>query len=106
MDICPKGDKGLHSALASLLKHPHFCKMRRLFCALLILAAWARGENPAQSSSPETSTASPWAEKAVWYQIFPERFHNGDPQNDPTPEYCRVPEKVRSRWGVIPWTKE
>jgi glycosidase len=24
-----------------------------------------------------------WAKKAVWYQIFPERFRNGDPNNDP-----------------------
>ena len=27
-----------------------------------------------------------WAAEAVWYQIFPERFRNGDPSNDPTPE--------------------
>ena len=25
-----------------------------------------------------------WAADAVWYQIFPERFRNGDPKNDPT----------------------
>lgn len=24
-----------------------------------------------------------WAKNAVWYQIFPERFRNGDPSNDP-----------------------
>lgn len=24
-----------------------------------------------------------WAKRAVWYQIFPERFRNGDPANDP-----------------------
>ncbi len=24
-----------------------------------------------------------WARHAVWYQIFPERFRNGDPSNDP-----------------------
>jgi len=24
-----------------------------------------------------------WAQQAVWYQIFPERFRNGDPTNDP-----------------------
>ena len=24
-----------------------------------------------------------WAKSAVWYQIFPERFHNGNPGNDP-----------------------
>jgi hypothetical protein len=24
-----------------------------------------------------------WAKGIVWYQIFPERFWNGDPGNDP-----------------------
>ncbi|MFQ7237393.1 MAG: alpha amylase N-terminal ig-like domain-containing protein, partial [Enterococcus hulanensis] len=24
-----------------------------------------------------------WVAKTVWYQIFPERFYNGDPSNDP-----------------------
>ncbi|QQE12965.1 alpha amylase N-terminal ig-like domain-containing protein [Planctomycetota bacterium] len=24
-----------------------------------------------------------WAQNAIWYQIFPERFRNGDPSNDP-----------------------
>jgi cyclomaltodextrinase len=33
-----------------------------------------------------------WARHAIWYQIFPERFCNGDPSNDPQP--CR------------PWTSE
>ncbi|MBN1476624.1 hypothetical protein JXA47_07725 [Candidatus Sumerlaeota bacterium] len=31
-----------------------------------------------------------WAMDAVWYQIFPERFRNGDPSNDEQP--------------VVPWT--
>jgi len=26
-----------------------------------------------------------WAKDAIWYQIFPERFANGDPTNDPEP---------------------
>lgn len=33
-----------------------------------------------------------WAKKAVWYQIFPERFRNGDPDNDPP--------------RTVPWTHE
>ena len=27
-----------------------------------------------------------WAKGIVWYQIFPERFANGDPTNDPKAE--------------------
>lgn len=31
---------------------------------------------------PEIRTPD-WAKEAIWYQIFPERFCNGDPSNDP-----------------------
>ena len=31
---------------------------------------------------PEIRTPD-WAKEAIWYQIFPERFRNGDPTNDP-----------------------
>ncbi len=34
-------------------------------------------------------TAPKWVKETVWYQIFPERFANGDPENDPQ--------------GVKPW---
>ncbi len=57
------------------------------------------------SGGPNTPGPA-WAEEAVWYQIFPERFRNGDPKNDPTADYCGVPEKVRREWGVLPWTME
>ena len=33
-----------------------------------------------------------WVAKTVWYQIFPERFYNGDPSNDPD--------------DVLPWGTE
>ena len=33
-----------------------------------------------------------WVAKTVWYQIFPERFYNGDPSNDPD--------------DVLPWGSE
>src|SRR5699024_2993416 len=28
-------------------------------------------------------SAPAWVKNTVWYQIFPERFANGDPSNDP-----------------------
>lgn len=34
------------------------------------------------SATPHFVTPD-WAKHAVWYQIFPERFRNGDPSNDP-----------------------
>lgn len=43
-----------------------------------------------------------WAKDAVWYQIFPERFRNGDLMNEPTVEEVWLPTKRAwqlSRWG-------
>jgi cyclomaltodextrinase len=38
------------------------------------------------NSKPEDVFHTPdWAKHAIWYQIFPERFRNGDPSNDPQP---------------------
>lgn len=35
-------------------------------------------------ATPDMKFKTPdWAKRAVWYQIFPERFANGDPANDP-----------------------
>ncbi|MEM8709729.1 MAG: alpha-amylase family glycosyl hydrolase [Planctomycetota bacterium] len=34
------------------------------------------------SALPRTETPD-WTKEAIWYQIFPERFCNGDPTNDP-----------------------
>ena len=103
----PQGDKALDSTLARPEPLRHFAEM---FCLILWLAlvGIARGESPMPGpATPKTDPSDPdWAQKAVWYQIFPERFHNGDPKNDPRPDYCRVPDKVRSRWSIIPWTKE
>lgn len=38
-----------------------------------------------------------WAKEAIFYQIFPERFYNGDKSNDP----ANVVE-----WGTLPITRE
>ncbi len=46
-----------------------------------------------------------WARSVVWYQIFPERFRNGDPGNDPTAADLAgadPPEPPRA-WAVSPW---
>ena len=46
-----------------------------------------------------------WARGIVWYQIFPERFCNGDTINDPT--VAEVPEaRMNPEWRVHPWTSD
>jgi glycosidase len=42
-----------------------------------------------------------WVADAVFYQLFPERFANGDPTNDPTRESLEGP--VPESWKITPW---
>ena len=46
-----------------------------------------------------------WAKEAIWYQIFVERFRNGDTANDPTPADMAgsFPDKLPSGWKITPW---
>ena len=108
MVICPKGDKELISVLARPAPRRHFFCMKGLSLFLLwAVVTWAESTTPdASVEDKKLSLDSDWAQKAVWYQIFPERFRNGDPQNDPTADYARVPGHIRGKWGMIPWTKE
>lgn len=60
---------------------------------------------PAKS---ETDFVPQWAKKVIWYQIFPERFRNGDPSNDPRIENLKGawPYDISSPWQIHPWTSD
>jgi cyclomaltodextrinase / maltogenic alpha-amylase / neopullulanase len=68
--------------------------------------------HPAAHSSVESSVEAhaasepipvpAWVADAVFYQIFPERFANGDAKNDPTAESLEGP--VPKSWKITPWT--
>ncbi len=46
-----------------------------------------------------------WSKGIIWYQIFPERFANGDPSNDPEPEKVFVnSDSIPENWKVRNWT--
>src|SRR5882757_1175426 len=49
-----------------------------------------------------SKTVPAWAADAVFYQIFPERFCNGDRSNDPTRDSLESPDLVSSNWGPPP----
>jgi len=57
---------------------------------------------------PLTASPAPdhWATDAVWYQIFPERFRNGDPSNDPTRDSLEKPIVPSENWHTTPWTAD
>ncbi|HSR15753.1 MAG TPA: glycoside hydrolase family 13 protein, partial [Gemmatimonadales bacterium] len=51
------------------------------------------------------SQTPPWAAQAIWYQIFPERFRNGDRGNDPTAADVApfTPDPMPPGWQPTPW---
>lgn len=80
-----------------------FYKHNSLILLLLISLIFPGMSHPAnQPEVPE------WAKKVVWYQIFPERFRNGDPSNDPTIEDTigSWPFDYESEFKIVPWTSD
>jgi glycosidase len=47
--------------------------------------------------------APEWAKNATIYQIFPDRFRNGDPTNDPTAEDWFYPEERGHAFPITRW---
>ncbi len=73
-------------------------KLSLLFALALTLPVGPLGAADASKQAPE------WAQSAIWYQIFPERFRNGDPTNDPTRESLEWPVTPSEKWRISPWT--
>jgi glycosidase len=49
-----------------------------------------------------------WSKEAVWYQIFVERFRNGDTTNDPTIKDIKgtYPDSIPGNWKITPWNSD
>ncbi len=60
------------------------------------------------SQTNQHSDLPNWAKNAVWYQIFPERFNNGDKNNDPLPIDLAGgwPNFIPANWEIHPWTSD
>ena len=46
-----------------------------------------------------------WAKSVIWYQIFPERFCDGDSTNNPTVNDIigADPQELPKKWNIHPW---
>lgn len=67
-----------------------------------------RGPWPAEAREAEASWVPDWCRRVVWYQVFPERFRNGDPRANPTRKdlWGAWPHDHTSPWEVHPWTSD
>ncbi|GMV05989.1 MAG: alpha-amylase [Gemmatimonadota bacterium] len=78
--------------------------MKRATLVVLLLAACAEAP-PAQAPAEPEMGVPRWAQEAVWYQVFVERFRNGDAANDPTPHDMEGawPHLRPEGWAPTPW---
>jgi glycosidase len=61
--------------------------------------------NQKKLSEKDLTAVPEWSKHAIWYQIFVERFRNGDTLNDPTLEDIKgsYPESIPDDWKITPW---
>lgn len=85
-------------------------KARILPIFLLVLFACSENIGNEEPQLSQTAFEDPpeWASEVIWYQIFVERFRNGDPTNDPTKEDLvgSYPGFIPDSWQVTPWTQD
>ncbi len=70
--------------------------------SLFLMAIFLLASACSETKTETTYEAPEWAKKVVWYQIFPERFRNGNKANDPVKEYYDVPDS----WEISSWTAD
>ncbi len=71
---------------------------------LLVLSCTSKSPTNSVHQNPPA-----WAKSVIWYQIFVERFNNGDTLNDPTPETMYAASnfiETPKDWSITPWTQE
>ena len=80
---------------------PRHCAVAAVLATMAALSGES-GEAAQRPLIPE------WAKHAVWYQIFPERFRNGDASNDPTKDDIAgaFPDEPDLPWQIHPWTSD
>jgi len=73
--------------------------------ALLILGSCNQSESSSTTATTAFDEPPNWSRSAIWYQIFVERFRNGDPTNDPTLTTIAnaVDDELPADWAVTPW---
>lgn len=75
--------------------------MKKSISICLLLVAF-------QSLFAQNDFTPNWSKGVVWYQIFPDRFYNGDPSNDPkvTDQDGAYPFDSTSDFQIHPWTSD
>jgi cyclomaltodextrinase / maltogenic alpha-amylase / neopullulanase len=72
-----------------------------------LLTAACAATPPREPTGPPNDVPA-WAQDAIWYQIFVERFRNGDPSNDPVPHDIEgvTNEPPPAGWRPTAWSHD
>ncbi len=72
---------------------------------MLLTSCNEQGDRQNVSDDAGFARVPGWARGIVWYQVFPERFRNGDPDNDPMLEDQKGcwPHELTEPWELHPW---
>jgi glycosidase len=73
---------------------------------LALAAALAACKETPPASVASGGDPKAWQESAIWYQIFPERFRNGDPSNDPGREDLDGKQWAPNSWRLRAWESD
>ncbi|MDI6402315.1 glycoside hydrolase family 13 protein [Balneolaceae bacterium ANBcel3] len=75
------------------------------FGAAMLILFSAGCSTETDQTDPVHTSVPEWAQDAIWYQIFVERFRDGDPDNQPTLESIEGswPHNKPDSWKVTPW---
>lgn len=80
--------------------------MKNFISAFIVVVIF----QPVFPQKPTTPFSQPpaWSKTAIWYQIFVERFSNGDIKNDPTLASITVPTQMEppADWSITSWTQD
>lgn len=80
-----------------------------IICAILVMSLFLTGciqdQNKKSLTDSDIYSVPEWSRNVVWYQIFVERFRNGDTLNDPTVEDMKgaYPGSYPPDWKITPW---
>jgi len=82
--------------------------MKTVFVLFLWLGLGVQGVVFGQSPKQRMQDPPVWSKGVVWYQIFPDRFWNGDTLNDPSvgAQQDAWPHDTLSPWQLHPWTSD
>lgn len=87
----------------------HIYLLAVLIFNLLIINGCQDEDQARNLESPTAFDGVPeWSKNVVWYQIFVERFRNGDSNNDPTAEDIEgnFSSYIPKNWSITPWIQD